>query len=187
MVDQETGGALLWYAVQTKPQHEFRAEQNLRASGFETFAPSIRERSPLKIGTQTGYRVAPLFPGYIFARFAAERHMWPIRRTGGVRDVVDFGNGPARVNDDVIALLRERVAEIETRPPGPRLLSGEQVIIQEGPLRNLVGILQREAKGCERVAVLLSAIEWGARAVVDARSLAKVNDGRHDLFTANSR
>jgi transcriptional antiterminator RfaH len=171
MEAHEPPGELLWYAIQTKPQHETRAEQNLRVCGFETFAPTIRERSPLKIGTQTGYRLAPLFPGYIFARFVAEQHVWCIRRTSGVRDVVDFGNGPARVDDDVIELLRAR----ETPTEAPRLVPGEKVIIQDGPLRSLVGVLERETKGCERVAVLLSAIHWRARAVVDAHSLAKAD------------
>jgi transcriptional antiterminator RfaH len=174
----DTSGELLWYAVQTKPQLECRVEQNLRVSGFETLAPTIRERSPLKIGTQTGYRLAPLFPGYIFARFVSEQHVWRIRRTGGVRDVVDFGNGPARVDDDVIELVRARVAELERRTQAPRFAPGENVIIQDGPLRNLVGIFERETKGCERVAVLLSAIHWRVRAVADVHSLAKVDAGQ---------
>jgi len=92
-----------------------------------------------------------------------------------VQDVVNFGNGPARVGDDVIGLLRARVAEIETRGPAPVLVPGEHVMIQDGPLRNLVGIFEREIKGCERVAVLLSAIHWRARAVVDLNCLAKVH------------
>ena len=177
MEAHETPGELLWYAVQTKPQHEPRTEQNLRVSGFETFAPTIRERSPLKIGTQMGYRLAPLFPGYIFARFVAEQHLWRIRRTSGVRDIVDFGNGPARVDDEVIELLRARVAQHETQTQTPRLVPGENVIIQDGPLRNLVGVFEGETKGCERVAVLLSAIHWRARAGVDVHSLAKVDAG----------
>lgn len=171
----DASGELLWYAIQTKPKQECRTEQNLRVSEFETFAPTICERSPLKIGMQTGYRFAPLFPGYIFARFVEIQHLWRIRRTSGVQDVVSFGNGPARVDDDVIALLRVRVAEMETRGPAPLLVPGEHVMIQDGPLRNLVGIFEREIKGCERVAVLLSAIHWRARAVVDLNCLAKVD------------
>jgi transcriptional antiterminator RfaH len=171
----DASGELLWYVIQTKPKHECRAEQNLRVSEFETFAPTICERSPLKIGMQTGYRFVPLFPGYIFARFVAEQHFWRIRRTSGVHDVVNFGSGPARVDDDVIALIRARVAEMATPGPAPRFMAGEHVMIQDGPLRNLVGIFEREMKGCERVAVLLSAIHWQARTVVDRRYLAKVD------------
>ena len=175
MRTHDASGELQWYAIQTKPKHECRAEQNLRVMEFETFAPAIYERSQLKIGIQTGYRNAPLFPGYIFARFVTEQHLWRIRRTSGVHDVVSFGNGPARVDDDVIALLRARVAEMATRGPVPPFVPGEHVMIQDGPLRNLVGIFEREMNGCERVAVLLSAIHGRACAVIDLRSLAKVD------------
>jgi len=172
---QEVCGDFPWYAVQTKPKQECRAEQNLRVWACETFAPTISERSPLKIGTQTGYRNAPLFPGYIFARFATQQDLWRIRRTSGVHDVVTFGNLPARVDDDIIALLRTRVAESERQGPVPHFLPGEHVRIQDGPLRNLVGIFERELNGFERVAVLLSTIACRARTVLDPRSLARVN------------
>jgi transcriptional antiterminator RfaH len=167
-------GEFFWYAIQTKPKQEHRAEQTLRASNLETFAPTTRERSPLKMGMETGYRIAPLFPGYIFARFVVEQHLWRIRMSSGVHDVVSFGHGQARVDDDVIALLRARVAEIATRGPAPLFVPGDHVMVQDGPLRNLVGIFEREMNGCERVAVLLSTIHFRARTVIDRRCLAKV-------------
>jgi transcriptional antiterminator RfaH len=167
-------GEFCWYAIQTKPKQEHRAEQNLRAFNFETFAPNTRERSPLKMGMETGYRVAPLFPGYIFARFVVDQHLWRIRMTSGVHDLVSFGSGPALVDDDVITLLRARVAEMTTRGPRPPFVPGDYVMVQDGPLRNLVGIFEREMNGGERVAVLLSAIHLRARTVIDLRYLAKV-------------
>lgn len=91
-----------------------------------------------------------------------------------MQDVVSFGAGPAPVDDDLIGLLRVRAAEIETRGPAPALVPGEQVMIQDGPLRNLVGIFEREIKGSERVAVLLSAIHCRARAVVNSNCLTKL-------------
>jgi transcriptional antiterminator RfaH len=145
-------GEFVWYVIQTKPKQEYRAEHNLCVSEFETFVPTIWERSPLKVGMETGYRFVPLFPGYIFVRFVAEQHLKRIRTTSGVHHVVNFGNGPARVDDDVIALLRARVAGMETRDAAPRLLPGEHMMIKDGPLRNLLGIFERETKGCERVA-----------------------------------
>src|SRR5207302_9949886 len=123
----------VWYAVATKPKQESRAEQNLRMSEFETYAPSVPARSPLKLGTTTGYRLAPPFPGYIFARFNAEQDLRRIRKISGVHDVVSFGSGAARVDDEVIAMLRARVAEVATRGAAPQLLPGEPVMIKDGP------------------------------------------------------
>jgi len=171
----DASDGLFWYAIQTKPKQEHRAEQTLRALNLETFVPTTRERSSLKIGTGGGYRLAPLFPGYIFARFGVEQHLWRVRMTSGVHDVISFGNGPARIDSDVIALLRERTAEMATRGRTAVFVSGDHVIVQDGPLRNLVGIFEREMNGCERVAVLLSAIHWRVRTVVDMRNLIKVN------------
>ena len=168
-------GEFCWYAIQTKPKQECRAEQNLRVFNLETFAPTTRERSPLRIGRETGYRIAPLFPGYIFVRFVVEQHLWRIRATTGVHDVVSFGNDRARVDDDMIALLRARVDEMAIAGSAPRFVPGDHVIVQDGPLRDLVGIFEREMNGCERVAVLISAIHSRVRTVLDRRSLAKVD------------
>lgn len=162
-----------WYVVQTKPKQEQRAEQSLRLSDVETFAPRTRELSPLRMGSESGYRLAPLFPRYIFARFCLEQ-LPRIRMTSGVHEVVSFGSGPARVEEEVIALLRARVAESEAGPAAPVLEGGDHVVVQDGPLRNLAGIFEREVNGPERVAVLLSAIHFQARTILDSRQLARV-------------
>ncbi len=56
-----------WYAIQTKPKQESRAECNLRAWNVETFVPKIRERRfNLAFGKPTyvyGFRALRPYPG----------------------------------------------------------------------------------------------------------------------------
>jgi transcription termination/antitermination protein NusG len=57
-----------WYVLQTLPNGEYRAAESLRERGITAYVPGFEggERS-----SGCGRRVAyPLFPGYVFARFA---------------------------------------------------------------------------------------------------------------------
>ena len=175
MQAMETDRNLFWYAIKTNPKQEAQAERSLRSLNFETFAPMIHERSQLRIGTESGHRLAPLFPGYIFASFSAEHHLPSIRMARGVQAILSFGNGPAQVDDSVITLLRARVAELERPRQRETFQPGDRVVIQDGLLCGLTGIFARKMGGSERVAVLLSVLNSRARIVLDAGSIARVD------------
>src|SRR5215470_17394840 len=87
-----------WYVVQTKPRQDGRAESNLQHWRVQTFAPKIRElrRSP---SGASSYRLAPLFPNYLFARFDAEALAAKIRLTRGIQRIVGFGECATPVDD----------------------------------------------------------------------------------------
>src|SRR6516162_7986906 len=56
-----------WYAVQTRPRHEKRVAEQLRAKSLETFLPVHRCRHKWRNGVLADLEL-PLFPGYLFAR-----------------------------------------------------------------------------------------------------------------------
>ncbi len=66
-----------WYVVQTGARQEDRAVSNLNAWGVETFLPKMRRRRTQLTGITT-HAVAPMFPGYIFARSDASRMLHKI-------------------------------------------------------------------------------------------------------------
>jgi transcription antitermination factor NusG len=47
------------------------------------------------------------------------------------------------------------------------LKPGDRVIISGGPLKNLIGVFEREVKGSERIMILLTAIGYQGHLEVD--------------------
>jgi transcription antitermination factor NusG len=94
---------------------------------------------------------APLFPGYVFGRFATPERV-KVLRTPGVVKIVGFSGLPARIEDREIANVRTAVESKLASGPWPHLRVGDRVRISEGPLRGVQGILLRD-KGGLRVVI----------------------------------
>jgi predicted CoA-binding protein len=94
-----TDAGIIWLLLYTKPYAEEQAELNLQRQGFATLLPLIRD----------GYRLAPLFPRYIFSGHQAGQPAESMRSTIGVVDVVRWGERPARVPFEVIQEIRSRM------------------------------------------------------------------------------
>ena len=158
----DTSDPARWYVIHTKPKQEVRAEVNLQSWGLETFAPRLKEHQLPSALLRISYRIVPLFPGNIFARFDPGLLLAKVRFTRGVHSVVGFNQGAQPVDDGVIELIRSRIEEdgfVHVAEPQP----GDTVEIICGPLRSLVGIFQPNAPGRERVAILLTCLGSHAR------------------------
>jgi transcription termination/antitermination protein NusG len=86
--------------------------------------------------------VRPLFPGYIFARFADSgfaRHT--IMRTAGAVRIVASGSGLAAVSEQELEAVRRMLSSGGTCAPHPFLREGAVVRVRRGPLKDLEGIL----------------------------------------------
>lgn len=138
-----------WYVIQCKAKESFRAAENLENQGFEVFHPFIQvekvRQGKLKLIDE------PLFPYYLFIYLSDVADNWrPIRSTRGVLKLLSFGHQPVRVADELVDMLRERIAP----QPEDYLKAGDRVLIEEGPFRGLNAIFQTK-KGEERVILLL--------------------------------
>lgn len=156
----QDGGNTDWYVVRTHPKQETRAESNLRAWGVETFCPIIKERRVNSITGATNFIARPLFPGYIFARFAVGKLFHKVCFTRGIHSVVGFGDGPVTVSEEVIALIKERVQDDGFVRIGDDFHPGDKVVIKKGPLKNFTGVFQRGMKGADRAVILLTTISY---------------------------
>lgn len=154
-----------WYAVRTLARQETRAEENLRAWHVETFAPRIRERRYAH-GSYVP-KIKPLFPRYIFARFKGDEMFHKISFTRGVEYIVGFGGKLTPVEDEIIEVIRKRVAEDGFIRLGEQFRTGDRVVIKEGPLKNFAGIFEREVKQDDRVMILLTAMSYQNHVVLD--------------------
>ena len=161
-----------WYVVHTNPKQEERANSNLVAWGVETLHAKLKTRRHNEFTGVPTYITQPLFPRYIFARFNAREQLSKILFTRGVHNVVCFGDSPACVSEEIIDVIRARIDQNGFVKDSNDLKPGDRVVISAGPLRNLIGIFEREVKGSDRIMILLTAIGYQGHLVVE-RDLIK--------------
>jgi transcriptional antiterminator RfaH len=108
-----------------------------------------------------------LFPGYLFARFHADTQYRAVNFAGGVRRVVAWGAEPSVVDKEIIDSIRSRMQDgyviISPAPFTP----GQTVRILEGPLQGLEAVFERDLSDKQRVIVLMQALSYKARVVID--------------------
>lgn len=155
-----------WYVVHTKPKQEDRANDNLRAWGVETLYPKFRLSRRNEFTGVPSYIAQPLFKQYIFAKFNAHKQLPKIWFTRGVHNVVSFGGSPAWVDDTIIQIIHARIDENGFIRSKDELKRGDKVVVKAGPLRNFMGVFEREVKANQRIIVLLTAINYQGRLVV---------------------
>jgi len=144
-----------WYAVQTKPRQEDRAQYWLRSRlGVSVFLPKIQDQRKRRSRRVTV--IEPLFPSYLFVQTCLQPDHWhAVKWTPGVKRIVATGDVPTPVPAEVIRMLRDRCEDGEIIPWQPLLRAGAPVHVVHGPFAGLQGILERPSSRGERVRVLL--------------------------------
>jgi transcriptional antiterminator RfaH len=165
------GEDLYWYAVSSKPHQEALAESSLRHLSIETFSPLIQDHRLVRGKQQV--RVAPLFPGYLFARFNLDHSYRAVCYARGVKRVVSFGQDPAIVDDAMIDGLRARL-ECGIMLSSSHFQPGQVVRIASGALNGLEAIFEKELTGSQRAVLLLRALSFQARVVVELKQIVNL-------------
>jgi transcriptional antiterminator RfaH len=159
-----------WYAVQCKPRQEWRALEHLERQGYACYLPLLRTEQ-----VQRGRRQEcqePLFPRYLFIKLEDITQSWhPIRSTRGVIRLVGFNERPLPVKDDIIELMRERLAQKQVHVP--YLREGERVRITEGAFADMEAIFVT-GDGEERVVLLMNILHHEQRLTFPMRSVRKL-------------
>ena len=146
-----------WYLIVTKPQSEFKAQENLSRQGYEIYLPLI-QTSRRRNGKNVK-RTEAFFPRYLFISLDEETDNWsPIRSTIGVAGMVRFGGMPAVLPDNLIVNLKNNENEFGLQSfEKKELKKGDKVEIIGGPFEGYKAIYQK-IKGTERVSVLLDVV-----------------------------
>jgi transcriptional antiterminator RfaH len=173
------GSEPCWYALQTKPRQDERAESNLKAWRVETFAPKILERQYCRYTGKTKNLIKPLFPSYIFARFIPEEMLHKVRFTRGVHKILSTGGLPTPVDDEIIQIIRSRQGDDGLISIGEKLRPGDKVVVREGPLRDFIGIFEGNYNDEKRVSILLTTVSYQTRFVVAREAVKRVGEHMH--------
>lgn len=127
-----------WYALRVKASREKSTACLLRQKGYSEFLPLYTECR--RWSDRIKETAVPLFPGYVFCRFNAQRRL-PILTTPGVLHAVGMAGVPEPVDEHEIDALQAIVKSGLLLQPWPFLKVGQRVTIQDGPLRNVQGVL----------------------------------------------
>ena len=163
-----------WYAIHTHPAQEARAALNLQSWKVEVFNPLFKDRRYNEFTNKPIYLIKPLFPRYIFARFSVAELLTKVSFTRGVKSVVSFGDYPIPIENEIIMLIKSQIGEDGLVHFGKPLKSGDKVVIEDGHLKHLHGIFEREVKGQSRVTILLEAVKYQGRVVVEKEHVRKI-------------
>ena len=138
-----------WYLIQTKPQQESIATENLSNQGFEVFFPKAIIKN----------KTVSLFPRYLFIRLDDKTQNWtPISSTKGVSNFVRFGLSFAKVPDQIINMIRiQQQQTIEKMIDICSHQKGDYLEIQTGAFKGQQAIFQNYSAQ-DRVVVLLKLI-----------------------------
>lgn len=155
---------LAWYALSVRSRAEQLVGKALGLKGIECFLPSIL--SMRRWSDRVKEVQAPLFPGYVFARFDCRERL-PVLTTQGVVDIVGFGQEYIPVSEVELHTIR-RVLESRAKcEPAPFLQIGQRVTIKSGPLAGIDGFLI-EIKRTRRLVVSVSLLQRSINVELDA-------------------
>lgn len=132
-----------WFALYTKPRHEFKAVEQLNAEQISFYMPTVTR---IKKWSDRKKKVTePVLRGYIFIFATEKERLTALEQNSIVRCISERGV-PAKIPEWQIENLRRflelsnDVVVLNTIP------AGTKVIIKEGPFQGVVGVILEEKK-----------------------------------------
>lgn len=153
-----------WYVLRTNRDRERLAQVALAQRGITSYLPRLVQWPRPAVGSA----IAPMFPGYLFVSFDADRFAL-VGWTPGVKSFVSFGDGPVPIDATVIGYLREREGADGLIRCGQPVPGESEVRIVNGPFRGLTAILEQHLPAHDRVRVLMDLLQRQTSVELPAR------------------
>lgn len=139
------------------------AALHLRERNYEVLLPAYRVQR--RWSDRVKVVEKPLFPGYLFCSFRPHLRL-PVLTAPGVLHIVGIGREPVPVDEsEMEAVLATLQSGVMVRP-SPFLQVGERVVVEEGPLAGVEGIVT-QLKGAYRLVVSISLLQRSIAAEID--------------------
>jgi transcription antitermination factor NusG len=164
-----------WFALQVRTRWESSTAVLLSGKGYQTLLPTFKARK--RWNGKLREVNAPLFPGYVFCQFEAQKRL-PILVTPGVLAVVGRGRIPLPVDDAEISAIQTVVSSGFRAEPWPYLEVGQKIRIESDVLSGLEGILIN-FKGNHRIVVSVSLLRRSVALEIDRSCVRPVGPVRN--------
>jgi transcription antitermination factor NusG len=171
--DRVSAGEDGWFVVWTASRAEKKVTSRIAAQGIEAWLPTFTDKR--RWSDRCKEVVTPLFPGYLFAR--GSLHGWNmLLRTPGVVSIVKDGGQPAILSDEFITSLKRAVnsvgAAVESVKDLIEYEVGEEVIVQEGALAGLRGVV-RERRNARQLVIWIQQIGRGVAVTIGSALVSR--------------
>ena len=157
---------LPWFAVRVRSRFEHTVAENLQALGYERYLPAYKSERRWSDRIKVIQR--PLFPGYVFCRLDFAERTAPVVQIPGVVDILKLGNRAVSIPESEIAAVRKMQYSGLAIGQWPFLAVGEWVLIENGPLCGLEGLLT-DIKGVCRLVVSVPLMQRSVSAEIDRK------------------
>jgi transcription antitermination factor NusG len=141
-----------WFVIWTESRAEKKVERRIAALGLSPWLPVVKERH--RWSDRWREVECPLFPGYLFAR-ATNADWHRILRTPGVLTVITERGKPALLADTFVRSLRDAIGRDGVAPEAVServdYTPGDEVIVQEGALMGVRGVVRERRSGRQLV------------------------------------
>lgn len=159
-----------WFALYTKPRHEFKAENQLTNSGITTYLPSVTR---LRQWSDRKKKITePVLRGYIFIYANETERLEALEHNSVTRCVYDLGR-PAVIPDWQIENLRRMLQYKAEYFIHEGLVTGTRVEIIDGPFEGVIGVVQAGSEG-KSIAVSIELLNRSVIAFLPKESVEKV-------------
>ncbi|MDZ4796668.1 MAG: UpxY family transcription antiterminator [Bryobacteraceae bacterium] len=170
--------ALPWYALRVRSRHERVVEEMLRRKGWEAFVPVYKDRR--RWADRIKVVEFPLFPGYVFCRLEVNNRL-PVVNTPGVVEILGNGRELLPVENAEIRSLQTLMASGLNCEPWERLMTGDEVQIDAGPLKGLHGSVVDIRKGL-RLVLAVTLLHRSVLVAIEPEWVTPLNVGARALL-----
>ena len=141
---QVTNNKKKWFALYTKPKHEFKASLQLESKGIDFYLPVITR---LKQWSDRKKKITePLLRGYIFIFADEKERNISLEQFSVVRCIFDNGR-PAVIPEWQIDNLKRFLSKDEDIIVHSGIVPGANIKILDGPFAGVIGVINNELKG----------------------------------------
>lgn len=159
-----------WFALYTKPRHEFKAENQLNNIGLNSYLPSVTK---IKQWSDRKKKVTePVLRGYIFICADESERLEALEQNSIIRCVSEHGR-PAIIPEWQIDNLRRMLEYKAEYFVQEGLVSGTKVEITDGPFAGVTGIIRSGSEG-KTIAVTIELLNRSVVAFLPKESILKV-------------
>ncbi len=159
-----------WYALYTKPRHEFAAAKEFRAEGIEFYLPTIEV---VKQWSDRKKKITePVFKGYIFLYATTKERLLAVQKKSIVK-VVSFEGKPSVIPDWEIENLKKMLEGTDKIEVGDIPRIGERVKVISGPFQGVEGIVYHNDNSERMLAVSIELLRRSVIVHLPVESLIK--------------
>ncbi|MDQ7817750.1 MAG: UpxY family transcription antiterminator [Melioribacteraceae bacterium] len=160
-----------WFALYTKPRHEFKALEQIRALSIEVYLPTIIVKK--KWSDRKKKVEEPIFRGYIFIYADGHERLISIQQSSIVRTIC-FNGKPSIIPEWQIENLRRLLSEKPEVFVTDKIEVGAKVRITDGPFSDVIGIVTEYKKGEKYLAVSIDLLRRSVLVRLPEESIVKI-------------